>query len=152
MFRLHIQIQIAFRKPVNFIYCYHLSIDIVLHYCSHADIVVPIGDNFQTNFCTALTKYCSAQGPIVCAPGLEHMDTPVVSPIHLPLESGDTRGTKCMQLQCTRPLCHRCSTISGCFLTFRLVPAPVDRTSANAWLYKTPWITCQEMIQAHQWP
>ena len=32
-----------------------------------------------------------------------------------------------------------------------LVPAPVDWTSASTWLYKTPWITGQKMIQAHQW-
>ena len=31
-----------------------------------------------------------------------------------------------------------------------LIPAPVDRTSASAWLYKTPWITCQKITQAHQ--
>ena len=24
-----------------------------------------------------------------------------------------------------------------------LIPAPVDQTSASAWLYKNPWITCQ---------
>ena len=27
-----------------------------------------------------------------------------------------------------------------------LIPAPVDRTSASAWLYKHPWITCQETM------
>ena len=32
-----------------------------------------------------------------------------------------------------------------------LIPAPVDRTSASAWLYRHPWITCQKS-QAHQCP
>ena len=27
--------------------------------------------------------------------------------------------------------------------SLHLIPIPVDRTSANAWLYKHPWITCQ---------
>ena len=37
------------------------------------------------------------------------------------------------------------------YLQYRhLVPAPVDRTSASAWLYKTPWITCHKIIKAHQ--
>ena len=31
-----------------------------------------------------------------------------------------------------------------------LIPAPVDRTSAHAWLCQHPWITCQEISQAHQ--
>ena len=25
-----------------------------------------------------------------------------------------------------------------------LIPAPVDRVSASAWLYKQPWITCDD--------
>ena len=33
-----------------------------------------------------------------------------------------------------------------------LIPAPVDRTSGSAWLYKHPWITCQKMSQTHWWP
>ena len=33
-----------------------------------------------------------------------------------------------------------------------LIPAPVARSSASAWLYTHPWITCQNITQAHQWP
>ena len=32
----------------------------------------------------------------------------------------------------------------------QFIPAPVDRSSDSAWLYKTPWITCRKIIQAHQ--
>ena len=32
-----------------------------------------------------------------------------------------------------------------------LISSPVDRSSAIAWLYKHPWITCQKIRQAHQW-
>ena len=32
------------------------------------------------------------------------------------------------------------------------IPAPVDRTSTSAWLYKHPLVTCQKTSQAHQWP
>ena len=31
-----------------------------------------------------------------------------------------------------------------------LIPAPVDRTSASAWLHKQPWITCRKICQEHQ--
>ena len=32
-----------------------------------------------------------------------------------------------------------------------VIPAPVDRTSASAWLYIHPWITCPKISQIHQW-
>ena len=31
-----------------------------------------------------------------------------------------------------------------------LISAPVDRTSANAWLYKTPCYDVKKIIQTHQ--
>ena len=30
-----------------------------------------------------------------------------------------------------------------------LIPAPVDRMSVSAWLYKHPWISCQRISQTH---
>ena len=43
----------------------------------------------------------------------------------------------------------RCSHLSAGFIATynniqnrHLIPATVDRTSASAWLYKTPWIAC----------
>ena len=35
-------------------------------------------------------------------------------------------------------------------LSRHLIPAPIDRTSASAWLYKHPWITHQNISKAHQ--
>ena len=36
------------------------------------------------------------------------------------------------------------------YLQYRhLIPAPVDRTSAYAWLYKHPWITFQNIFAKH---
>ena len=32
-----------------------------------------------------------------------------------------------------------------------LIPAPVDRMSVSAWLYKHPWISCQRISQTHWW-
>ena len=32
----------------------------------------------------------------------------------------------------------------------RLIPAPVDRTFASAWLYKHPWMMRQKISKAHQ--
>ena len=32
-----------------------------------------------------------------------------------------------------------------------LLPAPIDRASASAWLYKQPWITFQKISQTHRW-
>ena len=32
-----------------------------------------------------------------------------------------------------------------------LIPAPVDRTSASFWLYKHPWVSCQNISQTHQY-
>ena len=32
------------------------------------------------------------------------------------------------------------------------IPAPVDRTSARAWLDKHPCITCQNISEANEWP
>ena len=34
----------------------------------------------------------------------------------------------------------------------RLIPALVDWASATAWLYKHPWITCQQISQVHRGP
>ena len=30
-----------------------------------------------------------------------------------------------------------------------LIPAPIDRTYASAWLYKHPWVTSQNNSQTH---
>ena len=33
-----------------------------------------------------------------------------------------------------------------------LIPAPIDRTSVSTGQYEHPWIACQIISQAHQWP
>ena len=39
------------------------------------------------------------------------------------------------------------------FIQYRhLIPALVDRTSASAWLYRHPWMTCQKISWAYQLP
>ena len=52
----------------------------------------------------------------------------------------------CMYVVCIYVCMYVCM-----YVQYRhLVPAPVDRTSVSAWLFKDPWITCQTIGQAHQ--
>ena len=48
---VYFQTQIVLRKHINFIYWYHLLIDIGLeHYCYKVEMVVPSGDSIQADF------------------------------------------------------------------------------------------------------
>ena len=45
---------------------------------------------------------------------------------------------------------NRCYLLLWMKVQYRhLIPTPVDRTSASAWLYKQPWIACQKIRQNH---
>ena len=51
---------------------------LILIIARRADIVVPPGDNIHSYYRTMLTKNSYAPGPINFAPGLKHLDTPVM--------------------------------------------------------------------------
>ena len=58
---------------------------------------------------------------------------------------------------CWNPMmCSQCwdaELYEQLYLQYRyLIPAPVDRTTASAWLYIKPLISSRKISQAHPWP